>query len=135
MARQPPSGGIPGERITAYERLIAVEPGIERKGARMPYTSINGNMYSFLDETGALALRLSPSDRAAFMERFGATLHEAHGIVMKEYVSVPASMLDDPELLEPWFLASHAYALTLKPKATTRGSSSQRRTGPERKVP
>ena len=106
--------------IAAYERLVATQPGIERKGAKLPYTSMNGNMFSFLTEAGALAFRLSETDRAAFLERYQASLHEAHGAVMKEYVTVPASFLSDTTELAPWFAASVAYAAALKPKPTTR---------------
>ena len=109
--------------IQAYERLVATVPGVERKGARMPYTSLNGNMYSYLDGE-ILALRLAPADRTAFIERYGAALHESHGHVMKEYVSVPASMLDELAELAPWLASSHAYAATLKPKPTKRPKAS-----------
>jgi hypothetical protein len=69
----------PDEAIAAYDRVIATVPGVERKGATLPYTSTNGNMFSFLD-SGALALRLSRPDRAAFIAEFGTALHEAHGM-------------------------------------------------------
>lgn len=39
----------PAEKIALYEKLLATIPGIERKGATMPYTSLNGNMFSFID--------------------------------------------------------------------------------------
>jgi hypothetical protein len=120
MPKARPPSRIPPECLAAYERVIAAVPGEECKGDRMPYTSMNGNMYSFLDETGTLALRLSPAERMVFMERFDTSLHEAHGHVMKEYVTVPPSMLDDLDLVAPWFVASHANAATLKPKATVR---------------
>ncbi len=108
------------ERLRAYERLVATQPGIERKGATIPYTSMNGNMYSYLDANGTLALRLSPEDREAFMTRHRATLHEAYGIVQREYVSVPDRLLDQTEALREWFAASVRYASTLRPKPTTR---------------
>ena len=108
------------DAIAAYERLVATQPGIERKGAKLPYTSMNGNMFSFLGEDGALALRLSAVDRATFIEVYGTRLHEAHGAVMKEYVTVPAALLADTSTLAPWFAASVAYANTLKPKPTAR---------------
>ncbi len=114
----------PAEVLAAYDRLIATSPGLERKGARLPYTSINGNMSSFVGESRVLALRLSASDRAAFLSRFATSLHEAHGHVMKEYVSVPASILEDTDALTPWFAASVAYVAGLKPKATTRKAAS-----------
>jgi hypothetical protein len=122
MPKPRPPSLIPPECLEAYERLLATVPGVERKGDRMPYTSVNGNMYSFLDETGALALRLSAADRAAFMERYDTSLHEAHGHVMKEYVTVPPTILADANDLDSWLAASHAYAATLKPKGTTRKS-------------
>lgn len=105
--------------IAAYDRLIATVPGIERKGATLPYTSINGNMFSFVDSSG-LALRLSPEDRAAFITEFDAVLHEAHGHVMKEYVTVPQPILDETSRLAPWFARSSTYASALKRKPTTR---------------
>ena len=52
MARQAP--GITGERLELYEKLVARLPDVERKGAAMPYTSWNGNMFSFLDKEGKL---------------------------------------------------------------------------------
>jgi hypothetical protein len=90
-----------------------------RKGATLSYTSINGNMFSFVDSSG-LALRLSDEDRAAFIAEFDTTLHEAHGHLMKEYVTVPQAVLEDTDMLAGWFSASWTYASTLKPKPTTR---------------
>jgi len=110
----------PPARVIAYDRLVGAVPGVERKGATMPYTSVNGNMFSYLDASGSMALRLSATDRAAFIEQYATTLHEAYGIVQKEYVTVPADLLDDTHRLLPWFLASHSYALTLKAKPTKR---------------
>jgi hypothetical protein len=37
--------------LTAYDRVIATQPGVIRKGATIPYTSLNGNMSGDLDET------------------------------------------------------------------------------------
>ena len=86
----------------------------------LPYTSLNGHMFSFLAEDGTVVLRLAADDRAAFMERYGAGLHEAHGTVMREYVSVPDALADDTTSLAPWFEHSRAYVAGLKPKATRR---------------
>jgi hypothetical protein len=40
--------GAPPEKVRLYEALIATLPGVERKGAALPYTSLNGNMFSIL---------------------------------------------------------------------------------------
>jgi hypothetical protein len=31
-----------------YDLIIATQPDVKRKGATMPYTSLNGHMFSFL---------------------------------------------------------------------------------------
>jgi hypothetical protein len=121
MAKKDASHLPPG-RLEAYERLVATVPGLERKGATMPYTSVNGHMSSFLAEDGTLALRLSSEDRARFIAEHGAALHVAHGTTMKEYLSVPDALADDVEALRPWFAAGFAYVASLKPKATAKRS-------------
>jgi hypothetical protein len=114
--------GVPPDRLADYERLVATVPRLARKGAALPYTSVNGNMFSYL-ENGSLVLRLSPVDRAAFIERYGTGLHIAHGSVQKEYVDVPDALLADTAAAATWFEASHRYALSLRPKPTTRAKS------------
>jgi hypothetical protein len=106
-----------GETVLAsYEALIATRPGVERKGKTMPYTSVNGHMFSFLTPDGILALRLSATDRAGFMETYASQLVEQHGAVLKEYVAVPPDLLDRLEELAPWFGRSFEYVGSLKPK-------------------
>jgi hypothetical protein len=111
---------IPAARLAEYDMVIATAPDVERKGAKLPYTSRNGHMFSFLAPDGTLALRLPPDERRAFSERYGAALHVAHGRVMREYVSVPDELLADTDALRPWFLAAVAWIETRKPKTTTR---------------
>ena len=89
------------------------------KGAKMPYTSMNGNMYSYLGENG-VALRLPASAREEFLATYQTTLYHAHGIIQKEYVTVPRDLLAKTDELGPYFQVSFDYAKTLKPKATKR---------------
>lgn len=119
MAKRQPPTTVPSARLEAYERLVASQLGLERKGASLPYTSINGHMSSFVDGTG-VAIRLTATDRAAFIERFGSRLHEAHGTIMKEFVTVPDALLDDLAALQPWFTKSRAHVASLRPKTTRR---------------
>ena len=120
MAKRPtPPADVPRERLDAYDRLIESQPGLERKGASLPYTSINGHMSSFVDAAG-IALRLPATERDAFMARFGTSLHQAHGTTMKEYVTIPdGALVDLPPLIE-WFARSVAFVSALRPKATRR---------------
>ena len=115
------ASAIPPKRLAAYDALIAGIPGIERKGAAMAYTSLNGHMFSYMNGDGVLALRLPQPEREAFMQRYAAPLHQAYGVVQKEYVTVPADVLNDAGALGPYFQASHDFVARLKPKATKRG--------------
>ena len=88
----------------------------------MPYTSMNGHMFSFLLPDGTLALRLPPDDRERFRANFQAGPVEQHGRVLKEYVAVPDRLFASTDELAPWFAASHGYVASLPPKATVKRS-------------
>jgi hypothetical protein len=49
-----PAPSAPPDRVEAHDRLVTAVPEVERKGAAMPYTSVNGNMFSYLDDTDRL---------------------------------------------------------------------------------
>jgi hypothetical protein len=106
-----------------YAELVATVPDAELKGAKMPYTSMNGNMYSYLGENG-VGLRLPADVREEFLVTYQTTLYHAYGIVQKEYVTVPAELLAKTDELAPYFRASFDYAKTLRPKATKRSTKS-----------
>ena len=101
---------------------MASRPGVERKAATIPYTSLNGHTFSFLSGTGTLAIRLPEGEREAFIDWYSTTLHESYGTVMKDWVTVPDALLADTDELAPHFLASYAYVAAQKPKATRRKS-------------
>jgi TfoX/Sxy family transcriptional regulator of competence genes len=110
---------IPAEKVALYEKLLATIPEIERKGADNPYTSVNGNMFSLLHSPeGRLALRLAEKDREQFIKKYKTSLFEAYGIVMKEYVAVPESLLKKTRELQKYLGLSYAYAQSLRPKPT-----------------
>src|ERR1700738_3466199 len=90
------------DRVALYDALLATIPEIKRKGATMPYTSVNGNMFSLLTPEGALALRLPSPEREAFLKRHNTTLCEQYGVVMKEYVCVPAALLENTRELSKY---------------------------------
>ncbi|MGO9519569.1 MAG: hypothetical protein ACLPND_21235 [Candidatus Korobacteraceae bacterium] len=111
---------IPVEKLELYEKLIATNPKIERKGATHPYTSLNGNMFTLLNPPGTLAIRLSAEDREKFLKKYKTTLFEAYGVVMKEYVTVPDALLKKTNELAKYLDLSYEYVKTLKPKPTTK---------------
>jgi hypothetical protein len=115
-----PAPKAPAESVALYEALLATIPAIERKGAAMPYTSVNGNMFSLLTPEGFLALRLPEAEREPFLKRYDTTLTVQYGAVMKEYVQVPASLLKNTRALAKYLDISYRYACSLKPKPTTK---------------
>jgi hypothetical protein len=112
------------QKLKLYEKLVATKPGIERKGATVPYTSLNGNMFSYLSKEGKLALRLPAEARAEFLKKYKARLCEAYGVVQVEYVEVPDILLDRTKELGKVFAISCEYAASLKPKPTAKKKKS-----------
>jgi hypothetical protein len=127
-APKPTSPGY-GKKLELYERLVASIPKVERKGDTMPYTSVNGNMFSLLTRSGTLALRLPAKEREAFLQSYGTKLTEQYGVVMKEYVDVPDALLADTRALAKFFDASYVYASGLRVKATTKQKKAVVKTG------
>jgi hypothetical protein len=56
----PKKNNIPADKLELYEKLVRTNPKVERKGAANPYTSLNGHMFTYLNPSGSLALRLPP---------------------------------------------------------------------------
>ena len=64
------------ENVTLYEKLVATNPKVERKGDTMPYTSVNGHMFSLLTKSGVLALRLPTEEQEAFLKKYKTNVTE-----------------------------------------------------------
>ncbi|HUI82215.1 MAG TPA: hypothetical protein VLY24_30040 [Bryobacteraceae bacterium] len=111
----------PAATIEYYEKVVATNPKVERKGATIPYTSLNGNMFSYLHRSGSMALRLPEEEREKFLKKHKTKLFEAYGVVQKEYVTVPDALLRNTKELAKYFALSYEYAKTLKPKPTKKG--------------
>ncbi len=94
------------------------ESGTEVKGAKNPYTSRNGHMFSFLDSDGTMALRLSDELTAEFRSQFDSGDVTQYGATMRGYSSVPAELLADTEELAGWFDKSWTWIGTLPSKPT-----------------
>ena len=89
---------VPPDKLALYDTLVATNQKIERKGTANPYTSLNGHMFSYMNSSGSLALRLPEKEREEFLKKYKTTLFEAYVAVMKEYVAVPDSLLKIAEL-------------------------------------
>jgi TfoX/Sxy family transcriptional regulator of competence genes len=117
----------PADKLALYEKLVASNPKVERKGATMPYTSANGHMFSFLTPTGTLALRLPDEAREAFLKKYKTKLCEQHGRVMAQYVEVPDALLSKTAELKKYFDLSYNHVAKLKPKPTKKKTAKKPR--------
>lgn len=116
----------PVEKVRLYEKLVATNSSVERKGASVPYTSAGGHMFSYLSKEGRLALRLPEAERKAFLVKYKANLCRAYGVVQAEYVEVPDALLAKTAELKKYFDISFAYASSLKPKASSKAARAKR---------
>jgi hypothetical protein len=107
---------IPPEKLELYERLLAARPDIDRKGDVHPYTSLNGHMFTYLDQTGVMGIRLPKADLEAFLKKYETTLFVSYGAVKKDWATVPDALLKKTKELAKYLDVSYAYTATLKPK-------------------
>ena len=116
MAKSKSRSSVPAKTLALYEKLVATNPDIERKGASVPYTSANGTMFSFLTADGTLALRLPPDQLEPFFEKFNTSHPVAYGKVMKDWAAVPDSLLAKTAELKKYFDLGFQHAAAMKSK-------------------
>ncbi len=104
------------ENLATYVALVEMFFDDQVKGKANPYTSMNGNMYSFLDDQGRICLRMAEADRAKFSDLFGTGPVQQYGATMRGYVSIPVEFLADKDVLAEAFGCSLQHAQTLKKK-------------------
>ena len=124
---------IPEELLAQYDLIISKIPDMDRKGVSLPYTSMNGNMYTMMRKDGALGIRLNANDRESFIEKYNASPFENYGSMIKEYVEVPASVLMDTDTMTYYMSLSHEYAKTLKSKPTKKTKTQVQTTATQEK--
>ncbi len=109
----------PARSLELYTAVVDQSVGdADVKGAKNPYTSRNGHMFSFLDPEGTMALRLSEEAGAEFLERYESGPVIQYGSVMRGYVSVPQDLLERTDEIREWFEKSYDWIGTLEPKPT-----------------
>jgi len=118
MAKAKPHA--PDDKVALYEKLVATNPRIERKGAANPYTSHKGRMFSMLGKGGVMILRLPDGEREAFLKKYNTKLAVQYGTTMPEFVEVPDALLAKTSELKKYFDLSYAWLDTLSAKPTTK---------------
>lgn len=112
----------PNEALERYLAMVEASGHAEVKGAKNPYTSRNGHMFSFLDPDGVLAIRLSDEATQQFRDRYDSGPVIQHGATMHGYSAVPPDLAADPAALGEWYDRSWAWIGTLPPKATKKST-------------
>ena len=104
----------------ALDRYTAVAGAAAEvvKGAKNPYTSLNGHMFSFVDQEGSMAIRLSDDLGDEFLELYQSGPVIQYGSVMWGYISVPDHLLSNTADCAKWLSKSRAWISTLEPKPT-----------------
>ena len=108
------------EKEKLYSKLVATHPKAELKGDTIPYTSLNGHMYSMLTKGNEVALRLPDDEKEKFIAKYKTKLLEQYGIIQAKYVVVPDSLLKNTTELKPYFSLCYNYVSGLKPKPTSK---------------
>ena len=104
------------EKNLALFDAAAAHCGFERKGKTMPYTSAQGHMFSLLNKSGDLGVRLSKEAGENFLIKYGTERFKSHGAFMRGYVTVPDDLLTNQAKLIELLQQAHEFVLSLEPK-------------------
>ena len=104
------------DRVAIYEALVAKCTRFERKGKNNPYTSANGYMFSLMNKNGEIGIRFSKEVQEKYMKEFNTTYFKSYGAIMRGYILIPESMLEDLDTLATYLNESYDYVMSLEPK-------------------
>ncbi|MGC9323657.1 MAG: TfoX/Sxy family protein [Desulfomonilia bacterium] len=106
---------IPEHLKALLEDAVKDYPSMKKTMFGCPAYFVNSNIF-----TGAFQdtvfLRLSSGDRAEILDSHPDVLpfEPLPGRIMREYVTIPNTLYQDPDFLHHWLKKSHAYASGLK---------------------
>ena len=110
----------PADALERYLAMVESSGNGEVKGAKNPYTSRNGHMFSFLDPDGTLCLRLPDEATEEFRSGYDSGPVIQYGRTMQGYSSVPEDLARDLDALRSWYDRAGEWIGTLEPKPTTK---------------
>ena len=104
-------------KLKFFDSLVAQCENFERKGKKMIYTSDNGHMFSLLNKAGEIGIRLPKEEAKLFVETYGGSEdYRSYGAKMRDYVLVPETLYEKPDIIVEYLKKSHAYVLSLPKK-------------------
>jgi len=125
----------PPELIDLFDAVAPSKPpAVRRKMFGYPCVFANDNMFAGLHQE-SMILRLPDDKRARFLELAGAAIFEPMpGRRMREYVTVPPQLMDEPTALRRWMKHAFAYAVELPAKASRAGKKVAKKKVAKKKV-
>jgi len=107
----------PVELVAVFGAMLPVDHRVERRKmfGGYPCCFTGGHMFMGLFQDHMM-LRLSEEDRTALIAKGGSIFEPTPGHLMKEYVVVPPSVLENQNALRDWVSRSFSYGLSLPPK-------------------
>jgi TfoX/Sxy family transcriptional regulator of competence genes len=109
---------ITPEQAARFEAALPDEPKLERRSMfGCPIGVVNGNMFAGV-HNNEINVRLSEAERGRVLADYrGARIFSPMaGMQMKEYVVLPPSVANDPQLLASWIRKGFEFASSLPPK-------------------
>jgi TfoX/Sxy family transcriptional regulator of competence genes len=107
----------PEELVATFDDVMPGPPATKRKMFGFPAGFVNGNMFMGLFED-SMILRLPLELREELIQRHGAKpFAPMAGRVMKEYVTLPETLIRDREKLSAWVAKALVHGESLEPKA------------------
>jgi TfoX N-terminal domain len=115
--------------VELFDEALAGTPGERRQMFGYPCGFLNGQLFCGLFAS-SMFVRLAEADRAALLAVSGARIFDPMGgRPMREYVVVPAELLEDAGELGKWVSRGATYASSLPPKKSAAKKAASARKG------
>jgi len=102
--------------LGAFGRAVDGLPGIEHRTMfGYPSVFLNGNMLASIFQD-RIMVRLSESDRAEAIAAGAKPFEPTPGRGMKEYVELPAAVVNEPNALRTWIERGKSYVAAMPKK-------------------
>jgi TfoX/Sxy family transcriptional regulator of competence genes len=122
----------PARLVAAFDAALPSDASVERRTMfGYPCAFVNRNMFAGLHQD-ALFIRLDPAGRERMRSHHQARSFEPMpGRVMREYIVMPGTLLDDEPALARWVARAFRYAARLPAKRSS-PAARRRRQAPAR---
>ncbi len=106
----------PPQLVERFGRIVDEVGGLERRQMfGYPAAFLGGNLVTSLHQASWL-VRLSATDQAAVLAAGGRVFEPMAGRTMKNFVTLPAAVLEDDDALRRWVARASEHGRTLPPK-------------------